>query len=68
MLVRSIQGDTVDQLCWRHLGITSGAVEQTYQANRGIAALGPVLPSGTPVYLPEAKTQPVNKTTVQLWD
>lgn len=67
MQVRSLQGDTVDQLCWRHLGVTSGVVEQTYALNRGLAALGPVLPSGTPVHLPEAKTQPV-KTTVQLWD
>ena len=68
MQVRSLQGDTVDVLCWRHLGVTSGAVEQTYAKNPGLASLGPVLPSGTLVELPEANTQSVKQTTVQLWD
>jgi phage tail protein X len=68
MQVRSIQGDTVDQLCWRHLRTTNGVVEQTYSLNRGLADLGPVLPSGTIVVLPDLQTQTAQQQTVQLWD
>jgi phage tail protein X len=63
------QGDTVDGICWRELGATTGVVEQVLELNRGIADLGPVLPEGTPVVLPErsAVTAPV-LSTIQLWD
>lgn len=66
--VRAMQGDTVDLICARHLGRTSGAVEAVYAANPGLAALGAVLPIGTPVVLPAlSETTPTAKT-VQLWD
>jgi len=63
------QGDTVDGICWRELGATTGVVEQVLELNRGIADLGPVLPEGTPVVLPERNTvtAPV-LSTIQLWD
>lgn len=63
------QGDTVDGICWRELGATTGVVEQVLELNRGIADLGPVLPEGTPVVLPERSTvtAPV-LSTIQLWD
>ncbi len=65
--VRSLQGDTLDAICQRHLGTTSGGtVEATLAANPGLAALGPVLPAGTPLTL----VQPTRDTnqTVNLWD
>lgn len=65
--VRALQGDTIDTLCLRHLGTTSGGtVEATLAANPGLADLGPVLPAGTPLTL----EQPKGKTdrTVKLWD
>lgn len=68
MLVRSIQGDTVDQLCWRHLGRTAGVTEQTYALNPGLAAIGPVLPNGTPVTLPDLADLPAESASVKLWD
>jgi phage tail protein X len=67
MRVRSIQGDTVDMLCQRHLGQTAVVTEQTLDLNPGLAALGPILPNGTQVNLPDvapAKTTPLT----QLWD
>lgn len=67
MQVIAQQGDTVDSLCWRHLG-SSAAVETTFDANPGLAALGPVLPMGTSVELPEADDAPRNTTLIQLWD
>lgn len=67
MQVRSQQSDTVDQLCWRHLGRTAAVVEALLDINPGLAALGPILPTGTLVTLPDI---PITTTrpTVQLWD
>ena len=67
MQVRSQQNDTVDQLCWRHLGRTEAVVEAMLDINPGLAALGPVLPAGTLVTLPDTPITPT-QPTVQLWD
>lgn len=62
-------GETLDELCWRMLGGTAGITEQALELNRGLAALGPRLPEGTIVELPEIgeAARPVRET-VQLWD
>ncbi|HEY5804850.1 MAG TPA: tail protein X [Lysobacter sp.] len=69
MRVHALQGDTLDTLCWRHLGRTAGVLEAALEANPGIATLGAVLPHGTPVDLPEpANTAPARRALLQLWD
>ncbi|HVJ36270.1 MAG TPA: tail protein X [Stenotrophomonas sp.] len=70
MRVYAQQGDTVDLLCWRHLGSTTGLVEKTLELNPGLAQLGLVLPHGTAVDLPEVSstTNAAAVATVQLWD
>lgn len=70
MQVRAEQGDTVDALCWRHLGATAGLTEQVYELNPGLAALGAVLPMGTLVTLPDQVQAASNTDTtiIQLWD
>lgn len=65
--VRAKQGDTLDRLCQRHLGTTAGVTEQALLLNPGLAELGPVLPQGTAVHLPERATPPA-RPTVNLWD
>ncbi|SDK78633.1 P2-like prophage tail protein X [Modicisalibacter muralis] len=68
-VVRAHQNDTVDRLCHRVLGRTAGVTEQVLALNPGLAELGPVLPQGTAVTLPEVDTrQPRRAKTVQLWD
>lgn len=67
MHVIAQQGDTVDALCWRHLG-SSATVEAVLEANPGLAALGPVLPMGTPVTLPEQTAESAPSNLIQLWD
>ncbi|WP_299307774.1 tail protein X [uncultured Croceicoccus sp.] len=68
MRVHSIQGDTVDLVCWRELG-SERSVSAVLARNPDLAALGPVLPAGTPIDLPDTPTvtAPTIKL-VQLWD
>lgn len=67
--VTARQGDTLDLLCLRHLGTTAGVTEAAYALNPGLAALGPVLPLGQAVTLPDPPTTPAaTANTVQLWD
>ncbi|WP_263143986.1 tail protein X [Pseudomonas sp. RIT-PI-AD] len=67
---RALQGDTVDRLCWRHYGRTAGITEQVLDANPGLASLGPILPTGHPVTLPDVPTaaSAPERATVNLWD
>lgn len=67
-VVKSVQGDTVDLICWRYYGRTAGVLEQVLSSNRGLAALGPVLPMGTMITLPDQPVQAGSKQIVQLWD
>lgn len=68
MIVRALQGDTVDSLCWRHYGRTDGTVEAVLEANAGLADLGAILPVGTPVQLPALGTVTNTKPLLQLFD
>lgn len=70
MRVYAREGDTLDALCWRHLGHTAGFVEKALELNPGLCVLGPVLPHGTAVDLPEITTTATAATRplVQLWD
>lgn len=60
-------GLTVDLVCHIHCGRTDGVIEAVYDANPGLAALGPVLPIGTTLTLPEMPKQAA-KTVIRLWD
>lgn len=62
------QGDTVDAICWRYYGRTAGVTEAVLDANPGLAALGPVIPHGTAVTLPDAAPQAEQRQVVNLWD
>jgi phage tail protein X len=67
--VTAMDGETVDEICYRVLGKTAAVTEQVLELNHGLAALGPQLPAGTTVVLPDAsivKTATID--IVQLWD
>ncbi|MCQ2035168.1 tail protein X [Stutzerimonas kunmingensis] len=66
--LRAQQGDTVDAICWRHYGRTAGVVEQVLDANPGLADLGPVIPHGTLIHLPEQAVRAEQRQVVNLWD
>jgi len=66
-VVYAQQGDTVDLICHRHYGRTVGVTEQVLSLNPGLADLGPVLPMGTRVELPDLPATPAKKL-INLWD
>lgn len=65
---RTSDGDTLDWICWKHYGQQSGAVEAVLEANRGLAALGPVYQGGLEITLPDLVAVVTNETPVRLWD
>ena len=62
------QGDMLDEICWRHYGTQSGAVELVLEANPGLADLGLVLPLDTEIVLPDLPEVPAEEKTMRLWD
>lgn len=69
MTVRALAGDTVDAVCWRHLGRTMGVTEAVFDANPGIAAIGVQLPAGHPILIPDTvATVRTESRTTKLWD
>lgn len=66
-IIYSIEGDTADKICQRYYGRTAGVTEQLLQHNRHLAALGPVLPTGTAIQLPE-QAAPAKQPLIQLWN
>ena len=69
MIAIALDGETVDAVCWRVLGRTESVTEQTFNLNPGLAALGPCLPGGTQVTLPDVdQAAPAQRPTLQLWN
>ena len=65
----ALDGETIDEICWRELGRTAAVTEQVLALNPGLASLGTRLPAGTLVFLPDlADMAPDVRETVKLWD
>lgn len=66
------QGDKLDLMLWRDLGLGASEIGPVLRANPSLADLGPILPMGTKVTVPAAKTSTQNTTRtrpqIQLWD
>ncbi|HGN1382113.1 tail protein X [Proteus vulgaris] len=67
MRIYTQQGDTVDDICWRYFGQSSGMIEQVLEANPGLVELGAILPIGTTIELPDIQ-QHSTTPILQLWD
>jgi len=65
--VRANQGETVDQICYRYYGCTSGVTEAVFEANPGIANHVPFLPMGLEIVMPDVTSQ-TQQALIQLWD
>lgn len=63
---RTIGGEILDGITHKHYRGKQGAAEAVLAANAGLARIGPVLPAGIDIVLPdlpETKPQEIN-----LWD
>ena len=69
-IVTARQGDTLDAICWRELGTTSGGVvEQALALNPDLIALGTRVTEGAAVILPDPPaTSAPTLETINLWD
>lgn len=67
--VRSIAGDTVNQLLYRSLGRSDDAAEEAlWLLNPELAEFGAVLPAGVSVVLPELVEKVAAVAPVLAWD
>ena len=62
----TLDGDMTDAICRRHYGRRRGAVEAVLAANPGLAAMGPLLPAGVEILLPDLP--PPGPAVRRLWD
>lgn len=62
------QGETVDLACLAFYGRTAKVVEAVIDTNPGLAALGPVLPLGTKITMPDIPATSTAKPLTSLWD
>lgn len=63
----SREGDTVDLIAWRRRGQTAEVTEQILELNPGLAELGPILPAGINVKLPDTPVKTKIKNVKRLW-
>lgn len=69
----ALSGDTLDLLLFRDASLGPADLARVYDANPGLADLGPILPLGTVVTVPAAPETstlgaPQMRPLVQLWD
>ena len=62
---RTVDGDMIDEICKRHYG-REDMVVAIYEVNPGLASLGPVLPKGILIELPDQPEKPL-RTPIRLW-
>ncbi|HHL2458544.1 TPA: tail protein X [Yersinia enterocolitica] len=67
MRILAQQYDTVDAMCWRYYGRTEGVTEKVLAANPGLSDIGPFIPHGYSVEMPEVSAATTTQT-LQLWD
>ena len=62
------QGETVDLACLSHYGRTAAVVEAVLSANPGLSGLGPILPLGTQIIMPDMPSVSAERRLISLWD
>ena len=66
MIYTTKDGETLDFICWLHYGRTVGVVEKVLLANRHLAEVGAVFPTGLRINLP-AIDEPKSNQKIKLW-
>ena len=60
-------GDTIDWLCWKYYGVSSGAVELVLNANPRLSLNDPYLPAGTVITLPNLPKPVAVAPLLRIW-
>ncbi|EPJ56360.1 MAG: Gp8 [Osedax symbiont Rs2] len=68
MQYRTVQGDTLDLICYRHYGSSHLTTEIVMQANPQLAELGAIIAENTLIELPPIPSATPVKQSLQLWD
>lgn len=68
MKVIANQHDTLDLICWRIFGKTSGVVEETIKLNPHVSKSGSILEQGTTIVLPDLIPVTQELKMINLWD
>ncbi|WP_321336598.1 tail protein X [Breoghania sp.] len=63
---RTKDGDSVDKVCFDYYGKSSLTTEAVFEANRGLAAHGPLLPAGLDIVLPDIE-EPAATPIIRVW-
>lgn len=66
LIVKTIGGEMLDAIAHKHYKGLAGATEALLEANVGLSRLGPVLPAGIEIVLPELPE--VKPEVIKLWD
>jgi len=66
MKYRTKDGDVVDMIAWKVYG-REGMAVAIYEANPGLADIGPILPAGVLIDLPDAPVVQATAPAVRLW-
>lgn len=61
------EGDTVDLIAWQERGQTAGVTEQILDLNPGLASVGPVLPFGLTITLPDPAPKKTVRKVARIW-
>ncbi len=64
----TLGGETVDEIAWRYYGHQDGTAEAVLDVNPGLAAYGPVLPTGVDITLPVLTSPQAVAIPVKLYD
>jgi phage tail protein X len=64
---RTKQGDVLDYVCYQYYGRQAEVTEAVLEANPHLADVGPILPAGLVIEMPELP-EPEAPETVRLWD
>ena len=66
IVIRTMGGEMLDALAHKHYNGREGATAEVLNANPGLAKLGPVLPAGIDIVLPDLPE--VKPQEIRLWD
>lgn len=64
----TVDGDMLDEICYRYYGFTNGSVEKVLEQNPGLIDKGFVYDAGEEIELPDLTGEDKESKEVSFWD